>query len=220
VTEFRSDPGSLDQRVVSPFSGWQVSYDTGERSFFETSTDKATVFLGSDLSFSSENLGSDYTGYGLFGQIKPQIPLVKMGDSALVWVHNYRVGAKEARDDKELPFFDRLFAGGEFSVRGYPTNSLGPLSNSGVPIGGEAMFVTNQELRFPLWTLLSGVAFFDAGNVWATLDDVESTLFKSIGVGLRADSPIGPLRLDFAYPLDRRESDPEYKVYFGLGQTF
>jgi outer membrane translocation and assembly module TamA len=82
------------------------------------------------------------------------------------------------------------------------------------------MFVTNQELRFPLWTLLSGVAFFDAGNVWATLDDVESTLFKSIGVGLRADSPIGPLRLDFAYPLDRRESDPEYKVYFGLGQTF
>ena len=220
VTEDRSNSMSDSDRVVSPFSGWQVSFDTGERSFFETSTDKITLFLGSDLSFASESLGSDYTGYGLFGQIKPQIPLVKIGDSALVWVHNYRVGLKESRGGVDLPFFDRLFAGGEFSVRGFPTNSLGPQSEEGIPLGGEAMFVTNQELRFPLWTLLSGVAFFDAGNVWATVNDVESTLLKSIGLGLRADSPIGPLRLDFAYPLDRREGDPEYKIYFGLGQTF
>ena len=220
LTEDRSQPEIPGQRVVSPFSGWQVSYDTGERSFFETSTDKITLFVGSDLSFTSESVGSDYSGYGLFGQIKPQIPLVKMGDSALVWVHNYRVGLKEARDNTELPFFDRLFAGGEFSVRGYPTNSLGPHDENGTPLGGEAMFVTNQELRFPIWSLLSGVAFFDAGNVWATLDDVESTLFKSIGVGLRADSPVGPLRFDLAFPLDRLEGDSEYKVYFGLGQTF
>ena len=46
------------------------------------------------------------------------------------------------------------------------------------------------------------------------------TLFKSVGAGLRADSPIGPLRLDFAFPLDRREGDAEYRIYFGLGQTF
>ena len=179
-----------------------------------------TVFLGSDLSFASENLGSDYTGYGWFGQVKPQIPLVKMGDSALVWVHNYRTGLREARDDEELPFFDRLFAGGEFSVRGYPTNSLGPISEDGIPLGGEAMFVTNQELRFPIWSIINGVAFFDAGNVWATRQDVGSMLFKSVGAGLRADSPIGPLRLDLAFPLDRRDGDPEYKIYVGLGQTF
>jgi outer membrane protein assembly factor BamA len=220
LTEDRSQLDSPGELVVSPFSGWQVSYDTAERSFFETSTDKVTLFVGSDLSFSSENLGSDYTGYGWFGQLKPQIPLVRMGHSALVWVHNYRVGLKEARDDAELPFFDRLFAGGEFSVRGYPTNSLGPWDENGTPLGGEAMFVTNQELRFPLWSLISGVAFFDAGNVWAARDDVDSTLFTSVGAGLRADSPVGPLRLDLAFALDRREGDPEYKVYFGLGQTF
>ena len=219
-TEDRSQPEAAAETITSPYSGWQVSFDTGERSFFETSTDRNTLFLGSDLSFSSQDLGSDYTGYGWFGQLKPQIPLVKMKESALVWVHNYRVGLRESRSGDELPFFDRLFAGGEFSVRGYPTNSLGPQDENGTPVGGEAMFITNQELRFPIWTLLSGVAFFDAGNVWETRQDVESTLFKSIGLGLRADSPIGPLRLDFAYPLDRREGDPEYKIYFGLGQTF
>ena len=220
VTEIPTDSGVEEQKVVSPYSGWQVSFDTGERSFFETSTDKVTVFLGSDLSFASESMGSDYTGYGWFGQIKPQIPLVKTRKSALVWVHNYRTGLREAKDDVELPFFDRLFAGGEFSVRGYPTNSLGPISEDGIPLGGEAMFVTNQELRFPIWSLLTGVAFFDAGNVWATRQDVGSMLFKSVGAGLRADSPIGPLRLDLAFPLDRREGDPDYKVYVGLGQTF
>jgi outer membrane protein insertion porin family len=219
-TEDRSLPEIPAQKVDSPYTGWQVSFDTGERSFFETSTDRRTIFLGSDLSFSSENLGSDYTGLGWFGQVKPQIPLVPMGDSALVWVHNYRIGLRETRGDGELPFFDRLFAGGEFSVRGYPTNSLGPTAEDGTPLGGEAMFITNQELRFPIWNLLSGVAFFDAGNVWEDRQAVDSTLFKSIGLGLRADSPVGPLRLDFAYPLDRREGDPEYKIYFGLGQTF
>ncbi len=220
VTENPVEMPGEETKVVSPYTGWQVSFDTGERSFFETSTDKVTFFLGFDLSFSSESLGSDYTGYSWFGQMKPQVPLVRMQESALVWVNNYRTGLKVAKDDADLPFFDRLFAGGEFSVRGYPTNSLGPVSDEGIPLGGEAMFVTNQELRFPIWSLLSGVAFFDAGNVWATRSDVDSTLFTSVGAGLRADSPIGPLRVDLAFPLDRREGDPEYKVYFGLGQTF
>ena len=156
-TEDTSKPEQPAELVTSPFSGWQFAYDTGERSLFETSWKKRTLFVGTDLSFASESLGSDFTGYGLFGQIKPQIPLIRMGEKSLVWAQNYRVGLKETRDDQELPFFDRLFAGGEFSVRGYPTNSLGPQSEEGVPLGGKAMFVTNQELRFPIWSLVSGV---------------------------------------------------------------
>ena len=63
-------------------------------------------------------------------------------------------------------------------------------------------------------------AFFDAGNVWASREDVEAELFLSLGAGLRADSPIGPLRLDLAFPLDRREGDSQYRIYLGLGQSF
>ena len=67
---------------------------------------------------------------------------------------------------------------------------------------------------------VSGLAFFDAGNVWANRDAVTGDLFKSVGLGARYQSPVGPLRLDFAVPLDRRPTDPEYKVYFGFGSVF
>ena len=63
--------------------------------------------------------------------------------------------------------------------------------------------------------------FFDAGNVWLDRSAIEADLATSIGVGIRANSPIGPLRLDLAYPLDRREGiDSVYTVYVGIGPTF
>ena len=49
---------------------------------------------------------------------------------------------------------------------------------------------------------------------------IDSQLFTSVGLGLRATTPIGPLRLDIAFPLDRREGDDSYKVYFGFGNIF
>ena len=81
--------------------------------------------------------------------------------------------------------------------------------------------MVNQELRFPLgrdW--LSGLVFFDAGNVWESRETVDSELFKSLGLGLRASTLAGPLRLDVAFPLDRRDGDDRFKVYFGFGHVF
>ena len=85
----------------------------------------------------------------------------------------------------------------------------GPLDADGEALGGEVFFVLNEELYVPLWRSLAGVVFFDAGNVWATKSAIDSRLFTSVGLGLRSPSPIGPLRLDVAVPLDRRpEIDP------------
>ena len=62
--------------------------------------------------------------------------------------------------------------------------------------------------------------FFDAGNVWEDTGDFGSELFKSLGLGFRYASPVGPLRLDVAFPVDRREMDPSHKIYFGFGHVF
>ena len=86
---------------------------------------------------------------------------------------------------------------------------------------GDRLFIVNQELRFPLpgdW--FSGLVFFDAGDVWESREAIDSGLFKSVGLGLRASTPAGPLRFDVAFPLDRRDGDDRVKVYFGFGHVF
>ena len=94
-----------------------------------------------------------------------------------------------------------------------------------MPLGGELLFVVNQEvhadlLRTGSFGTLSALVFFDAGNVWLDRSTLDTDLFTSAGVGLRYLSPIGPLRLDFAVPLDRRPTDPNSKLYFGFGSVF
>ena len=116
-----------------------------------------------------------------------------------------------------------LFAGGAYSVRGYETESLGPrevLGDLDRALGGEALFVLNQELRYPLPWDLVGLAFFDAGQVWARPQDADFDLAKSLGLGLRARTPVGLLRLDVGFPLDRRPGDDSYKLYAGFGNAF
>ena len=74
--------------------------------------------------------------------------------------------------------------------------------------------------RFPLPFDLTGLAFFDAGQVWETADDVDTDLAKALGLGLRARTPVGFIRFDVGFPLDRREGDESYKLYFGFGNAF
>jgi outer membrane translocation and assembly module TamA len=118
---------------------------------------------------------------------------------------------------------ERFFAGGPYSVRGYELESLGPQESLGSlrrAAGGEALVVLNEELRVALPWDLVGLAFFDAGQVWAKPGDADFDFAKSVGLGLRARTPIGLLRFDAAYPLDRRPFDASYKLYFGFGNVF
>ena len=87
------------------------------------------------------------------------------------------------------------------------------------------MFIVNQELHADLFRTerfgtVAALAFFDAGNVWLDRSTLDADLFTSVGIGVRYLSPFGPLRLDFAVPLDRRPSDPHSKLYFGFGSVF
>ena len=106
---------------------------------------------------------------------------------------------------------DRFQAGGANSVRGYKQNTLGPAVFLDLPgdqsgllyIGGQAVTVINQELRFPIWRILHGGLFWDAGNVWGTTGGISLVdLRHSVGAGLRVVLPFGALRFDFAEPLN------------------
>jgi outer membrane protein assembly factor BamA len=129
----------------------------------------------------------------------------------------------------KIPFSKRFFLGGSTSLRGWGRFDVSPLSESGLPIGGQTMFAWSEELRVPLTNKLSAVAFVDAGNVWANAWGVRlNDLQYDVGPGLRYQTPIGPIRVDFGYQLTRLEGllvngEPEkhpWRIHFSIGQAF
>jgi outer membrane protein insertion porin family/translocation and assembly module TamA len=128
-----------------------------------------------------------------------------------------------------VPFAKRYFLGGSTSLRGWGRYEVSPLSGSGLPIGGFSMFEGSVETRAPLVGKLTGVAFLDAGNVWADAWDLNfDDLRYSVGLGLRYQTPIGPIRFDFGYQLNPIpglliEGKPEtrrWRVHVSIGQAF
>ena len=116
---------------------------------------------------------------------------------------------------------ERFFAGGGNSVRGYAEDSLGPLGPYGTPAGGSALLILSQEARFPLWWRIAGVGFVDAGNVFASVRDISlRELRLGAGLGLRFDTPVGLLRVDYGLGLEQTPGRSRGRVFVSLGQAF
>jgi outer membrane protein insertion porin family len=135
----------------------------------------------------------------------------------------------EGRSGEELPLFERFFPGGINSVRGFRARTLGPrepvfdLDDNIIdttPVGGSSFVVLTAELIFPLIEQLGlrGVVFFDAGNAYAADEGLDLTETReSVGWGIRWLSPIGPLRIELGYPLDRRDNERSSVFQFSFG---
>jgi outer membrane protein insertion porin family len=176
-----------------------------------------------------------------------------------------------------IPLPERLFAGGGTSLRGFALNQAGPRDAlTGFPVGGQAMLILNQELRFPLrfpiiGSQIGGALFYDGGNVysrlnritlrWSSPEPVFKTAYpgiapgrfnpttcvynctnelnyfsNTIGFGLRYATPVGPIRIDLGYALNRpmfvipcRDNVPlcqqgarlpKFQIFFNLGSSF
>jgi outer membrane protein insertion porin family len=135
-----------------------------------------------------------------------------------------RVGIVDAFGDSTyVPIYERFFAGGGNSIRGYKERRIGPKdSNTGDPIGGESMLLGTVEYTFPIVENIKGVVFYDTGNVWAKATDFASgNLKSSVGTGVRIKTPIGPLRLDFGYGLDYDPGEKSNgRFHFSMGHRF
>lgn len=120
-----------------------------------------------------------------------------------------------------VPFNLRFFAGGPGSVRGFTLNRLGPLDAEDRPIGGNSLLEGSVELRFPITGDFGGVLFLDFGNVFrAPLAYELGNLRYAVGPGIRYNTPIGPIRLDVGFILDRRADEHFGRVEFSIGQAF
>jgi outer membrane protein insertion porin family len=119
-----------------------------------------------------------------------------------------------------VPLFDRFFAGGATSVRGYKYRDVGPRED-GDPIGGKSLLEGTFELSYPVIEIMRLYAFFDFGQVWREIEDFgQSKINTSVGVGFGLRTPVGPIRLDFGYPLNPDEEQGSGQVHFSTGISF
>ncbi|MBV8805774.1 MAG: BamA/TamA family outer membrane protein [Sinobacteraceae bacterium] len=136
------------------------------------------------------------------------------------------VGVAGGANTFSLPPDQRFYAGGSGTIRGYRYQSVGPLFPDGNPMGGRAINAGTVEYRQRIAASFGAVAFVDAGSVSRNLSPFNGKAQEGAGVGVRYYTPIGPLRVDVAVPINKRprtatfRGDDSFEIYIGLGQAF
>lgn len=205
---------------------FSVTYDTRDNRLFpnkghyhSVSVEVAERFLG------SQNVFTRFTG-----RFRYYYPL----PWGLVWKNNLTLGYIHSRDAQGVPFFERYFVGGIFTVRGFQRNTLGPSLSTGLNRepgstlrefnkGGNKQLIFNSEIEFPIFAALNikGVVFFDAGNAYDDSQPLNPINVRtSVGFGIRWWSPIGPLRFEWGFPLRPKKGEDPVVFEFTIGNQF
>jgi outer membrane protein insertion porin family len=186
-------------------------------------------FTSHALEWAASPLGSQLSFIRYFGQYFRYVPLSDPVEipwtgayrPRLVYAGAVRLGLARGLGGQVLPLSERFFAGGGTSVRGFEQNKLGPLDFAGEALGGDAMLVINNEIRFPVWSIFDGVGFIDLGNVYRRISDFSLRDIRSTGgVAVRVRTPWFLLRLDYGVKFDRRPEDTRGRLFFSIGQAF
>jgi outer membrane protein insertion porin family len=131
------------------------------------------------------------------------------------------IGYAEGLQGEELPLSERYFLGGPTTIRGYEFRAIGPVDEDDRPYGGNKSLSFNVEVIFPLIQNFKGVIFYDTGNAWEEGDPYSfADLRASVGAGIRFFSPLGPIRLEYGWALDRMEGDKPGQFHFSVGAFF
>ncbi len=142
-------------------------------------------------------------------------------DGRFVLAGRARIGSLVGESTTDLPANKRLYAGGGGSIRGYKYQTVGPLDNANDPVGGRSLLELSTELRTRITDRIGVVPFVDGGTVFdSTYPDFDETMRWAAGIGLRYFTGVGPVRADFAFPLNPRRRDDEFQFYVSFGQAF
>jgi outer membrane protein insertion porin family len=124
---------------------------------------------------------------------------------------------------KEVPLYERFYLGGIDSLRGFAMGVPGPRDKqSGQPIGGDSELIANAEFIFPIVKelKLKGVVFYDAGKAYDRHETFAGDIRSTAGGGLRWQSPLGPIRIEYGVNIFKRNNEGFGRVEFGFGSMF
>jgi len=226
----------VPQLVLPADRNVQLSYVSG--TLIEDTRDKPLdahrgVYSTLDFRLVPSALGSSADFARFFGQYAYYKPL-----GGLVFANSIRLGLAAPYSSSDVPTSERFFAGGGTTLRGFPTDEAGPVryvpfcqgaSTTNcplipIPVGGNQLFILNSELRFPIPIInnLGGVVFYDGGNVYRRINFPEfvNNYSNTVGIGLRYNTPIGPLRFDVGRNLNPVTGISANQYFITLGQAF
>jgi len=125
-------------------------------------------------------------------------------------------------NSSDIPMSERFFLGGGDSIRGFEYRDVGPRDSNNQPIGGDAMIAGSVEYTFPLISKIRGAAFFDMGNVYETPSDFMDGIVASVGMGVRLNLHVGPIKLDYGIPIitDQWTEGENGAFSFNVGTIF
>jgi len=230
------------------FDSWEGSIGTeaeltetedaeGTRQFFlagaplrlwrDTRDDELNPTKGSRLSLTTQPVVTavDETQAFLRNEASGSVYRSVLGEDRVVLAGRARFGSIVSGETDDIPPSKRFFAGGAGSVRGFDFQEIGPLDDDNDPLGGRSVLSFNAEARVRIGESFGVVPFVDAGQVYDErfpdlFQDPDRVLRYGAGLGVRYFTPIGPVRLDVAVPLNDRPVDDTFELYISLGQAF
>ncbi|MBM3207832.1 MAG: hypothetical protein FJZ57_04425 [Chlamydiae bacterium] len=152
--------------------------------------------------------------------VSQYLPVTKKHE--LVFAHKLTVGSIFSKNEEAVPLSKRFYGGSEEDLRGYAYQSVSPLKRHHKPYGGRSEIFYTIETRYRVSKSIGFVPFFDLGNVYTNiLPTLKGKWLKSVGLGLRYFSFMGPFRVDVGFPLNKREElDNNFRILVSIGQTF
>ena len=205
-----------------------ISFDGGRNTTNNVLDARRGYMASLHLEQAGKWLGGDYDYYELTGEAR----YYKAFGRSVIAVRargGSIDGIGDTPEDLTVPFYKRYFLGGATNLRGWGRFDVSPLSGGGLPIGGHSFMNFSTELRVPIWKQLGGVVFLDGGNVWTRSWDFNmNDLLYDVGPGLRYNTPIGPIRVDIGYQLNRipgllvngKPEPRRFRFHFSIGQAF
>jgi len=242
----RSYGGDLSfARELAPDWRLSVGYHLGRSRFWEENEEGVQIqdwttissVFGMLVNDTRAPLFNPTSGYWLMGQAKVSggilgglnYYMMETGGrlfvsvaSGMVLASRLEAGRVTTYDEEGiLPPEDRFFLGGGTTVRGYGHNQMGPKNSDGEPLGGNVMVLANIEARVSLFGALGAVLFLDSGGIWDEAEDITiGSAGLGTGMGLRYDTPFGPLRVDYGFAPTWADGFKRGRVYIAIGQAF
>ncbi len=205
--------GTVDYRLFGVQAG--VTYDSTDRPLDPTEGIRATGTVTAYPEFLGSSVGI------VEGKAQASTYYAVDDEARYILAGRIGLGSVSGASLGDIPSTHRFYAGGGGSVRGYRYRSLSPLGPTGEVIGGRSLLEASVEARIKITDTIGLVPFVDAGGAFEpAYPDFSEPLRYAAGLGLRYYTAVGPIRVDVAMPINRRDGDNRWALYIGIGQAF